>query len=136
MITVTREEFQLWNELSKAIQQRINKITPIISKTNKYGNASDIQPYEYVLDGNYMRAQHTVYDYDDGYWKHSFEFPIDFLFMSDAELNGVVNKILEQEDADRKASIEKGEREQEERDYKKYLELKERFEKSNGEKEN
>ena len=136
MITVTREEFQLWNELSKAIQQRISKITPIISKTNKYGKASYIQPCEYVLDGNYMRAQHTAYDYDDGYWQYSFEFPIDFLFMSDAELNGVVNKILEQENADRKASIEKGEREQEERDYKKYLELKERFEKSNDWKEN
>lgn len=136
MITVTREEFQLWDELSKAIQQRINKITPIISKTNKYGVASYIRPYEYILEGNYMRAQHTVYDYDDGYRQYSFEFPIDFLFMSDAELNGVVNKILKQEEADRKASIEKSEREQEERDYKKYLELKERFEKSNDGKEN
>ena len=136
MITVTREEFQLWSELSKAVRQRINKITPIISKTNKYGVAAYIQPYEYILEGNYMCAQHTEYDYDEGCRQYSCEFPIDFLFMSDAELNGVVNKILEQEEADRKAFIEKSEREQKERDYKKYLELKKRFEKSNGGKEN
>lgn len=138
MISITLEEFKLWGEISNAVHKRIKEITPIIAKTNKYSSANSIDPKRYILmeDGNMFGLDYVF----DPAWDRDYEctcsFPFDFLFMSNSELESMVNKILEQEDADRKASIEKSEREQEERDYKKYLELKKRFEKSNGGKEN
>lgn len=121
------EEYELINEKARQIFNDLEEAYGIHAKLRSEYSYRNHYEYDYfTISGGYI-SLHGSYSYpgDKGYEEH--ELSIDDFINSDSYVQYTINRLAESRQRDEERNKER-QKAREEEDYKKYLELKQKFE--------
>lgn len=120
--TFTREEIKEYKKFQDRFEQRCNEICYIFKKYSyEYNHITNFKLLGDEIHGSGLYSQNGCLDDVDCY------FPIDYLFMSDEELQNIVEERINERNEKERIKQEEKKRAQEEQERQMYETLKQKY---------